>query len=69
MKSLLKSKLVLLTSAAFSGSALAEASPIETAISNAVAAGQSNFTTVVVGVIALAAIGFGLSAITGAMRR
>lgn len=42
---------------------------ITTAITDAVTAGQSNYTLVVVGVIALAAIGFGLSAIVGAMRR
>lgn len=51
-----------------SSAALANAE-ITTAITDAVTAGQSNYTLVVVGVIALAAIGFGLSAIVGAMRR
>ncbi|EPN8462045.1 hypothetical protein ACT31I_002794 [Vibrio cidicii] len=39
-----------------------------TALNNAVTAGQSNYTIVVVGLIGLAAIGFGLRMIVGAMR-
>jgi phosphoserine phosphatase len=52
-----------------SASALANDNPITSAINSAVSAGQSNYSLVVVGVIALAALGFGLSAITGAMRK
>ncbi|EMX0221676.1 hypothetical protein AAFZ21_001672 [Vibrio fluvialis] len=41
---------------------------VEESLAAAVAAGQSNYTIVVVGLIGLAAIGFGLRAIIGAMR-
>ncbi|EMQ2877036.1 LPXTG cell wall anchor domain-containing protein [Vibrio navarrensis] len=48
-------------------SAFAE-SPVETAINTAVSTGQSNYGLVVVGLIGLAALGFGLRQITGSMR-
>lgn len=41
---------------------------IEESINTAVTTGQSNYTLVVVGLIGLAAIGFGLRMIIGAMR-
>lgn len=41
---------------------------VEESISSAITSGQTNYTTVVVGLIGLAAIGFGLRAIVSAMR-
>ncbi|RAS55256.1 hypothetical protein DET48_1477 [Vibrio diazotrophicus] len=41
---------------------------VEEALSSAVSSGQGNYSTVVIGLIGLAAIGFGLRAIVGAMR-
>lgn len=41
---------------------------VEESLNNAVSNGQSNYGIVVVGLIGLAAIGFGLRAIMGAMR-
>lgn len=41
---------------------------VEEALDTAVTNGQNNYGTVVVGLIGLAAIGFGLRAIVGAMR-
>ncbi len=41
---------------------------VEESISTAITSGQTNYTTVVVGLIGLAAIGFGLRAIVSAMR-
>lgn len=63
-----KLKLLALSTVAMSGAAAAEESAIKTAINSAIAAGQENFGLVVVGLIGLAALGFGLRNITGAMR-
>lgn len=54
-----------LTAAALSTAANAS---VADSITSAVADGQANYTLVVVGLIGLAAIGFGLRAIVGAMR-
>ncbi|MBY8276230.1 hypothetical protein KW516_00640 [Vibrio fluvialis] len=48
-----------------SGAARAD---VAESITTAVSTGQANYTLVVVGLIGLAAIGFGLRAIIGAMR-
>tara|TARA_B100000749_G_C18118122_1_gene338659 strand:- start:5 stop:226 length:222 start_codon:yes stop_codon:yes gene_type:complete len=48
--------------------AFAEDSGITTAIKNAIAAGTSNYSLVVIGLIGLAALAFGLGRITGGMR-
>lgn len=53
--------------AASVASASSFAVTVPEAIEAAVSAGQSNYTTVVVGLIALAAIGFGLRSIVRAM--
>lgn len=42
--------------------------PISDAITAGVSAGQGNYTLVVVGLIAMAALGFGLRMIVGAMK-
>ncbi|ENM5913492.1 hypothetical protein I2709_001805 [Vibrio mimicus] len=42
--------------------------PITTALNSAVSTGQSNYSIVVVGLIGLAALGFGLRMIVGAMK-
>lgn len=54
-----------------SGSAMAAdpANPVKESLDAAIAAGQSNFTIVVVGAIGLAAIGFGMGMIISAMRK
>ncbi|MDS1925869.1 hypothetical protein [Vibrio parahaemolyticus] len=57
---------VLLATAVASGSTFA--ADHSTAINTAVTEGQSNYTLVVVGLIGLAAIGFGLRMMIGAMR-
>ncbi|EGR2696544.1 hypothetical protein HJ082_03860 [Vibrio parahaemolyticus] len=57
---------VLLATAVASGSTFA--ADHSTAINAAVTEGQSNYTLVVVGLIGLAAIGFGLRMMIGAMR-
>lgn len=44
------------------------ADPISDAITAGVSAGQGNYTLVVVGLIAMAALGFGLRMIVGAMK-
>ncbi|AYV19810.1 hypothetical protein [Vibrio mediterranei] len=62
-KSILATALV-----ATSGSVLADDSAVTAAINSAVSSGQSNYGLVVVGLIGLAALGFGLRMITGAMR-
>jgi hypothetical protein len=62
-KSILATSLV-----ATSGAAFADTSAVTTAINTAVASGQSNYGLVVVGLIGLAALGFGLRMIVGAMR-
>lgn len=56
----------LLATAVASGSTFA--ADHSTAINAAVTEGQSNYTLVVVGLIGLAAIGFGLRMMIGAMR-
>ncbi|MCG7500063.1 hypothetical protein MHO82_24675 [Vibrio sp. Of7-15] len=59
------------TAALASGSAMAAdpANPVKDSLDAAIAAGQSNFTIVVVGAIGLAAIGFGMGMIISAMRK
>ena len=57
---------VLLATAVASGSTFA--ADHSEAINSAVTEGQSNYTLVVVGLIGLAAIGFGLRMMMGAMR-
>ncbi|MCQ9100867.1 hypothetical protein [Vibrio alginolyticus] len=57
---------VLLATAVASGSTFA--ADHSEAINSAVSEGQSNYTLVVVGLIGLAAIGFGLRMMIGAMR-
>ncbi|HBC3564220.1 TPA: hypothetical protein KD091_000237 [Vibrio parahaemolyticus] len=57
---------VLLATAVASGSTFA--ADHSTAINTAVTEGQANYTLVVVGLIGLAAIGFGLRMMIGAMR-
>lgn len=54
-----------------SGSAMAAdpANPVKESLDAAIAAGQANFTIVVVGAIGLAAIGFGMGMIISAMRK
>ena len=49
-------------------SGVANAGPVDEALDAAVASGQSNYSIVVIGLIGLAAIGFGLRSIVGAMR-
>lgn len=51
-----------------SASAFANENPITKAINDAIAAGTSNYSLVVVGLIGLAALAFGLGRITGGMR-
>ncbi|KQB03368.1 hypothetical protein V7T16_17045 [Vibrio metoecus] len=54
--------------ASVSTSAAFAADPISDAITAGVSAGQGNYTLVVVGLIAMAALGFGLRMIVGAMK-
>lgn len=56
---------VLASSSAFA----ADASPITTAINSAVTAANGNVTAVVLGVIGIAAIGFGVGMIVSYLRR
>ncbi|MEG3695666.1 hypothetical protein V5098_21340 [Vibrio coralliirubri] len=58
---------VLGSTAAASASSFADDSAITTAINGAVTSGQANYGLVVVGLIGLAALGFGLRAIMNAM--
>ncbi|ARV74450.1 hypothetical protein [Vibrio campbellii] len=51
-----------------SSSAFADGSAVTTKINEAVSQGQSNYTLVVVGILSMAAIGFGLYMIKGTMR-
>ncbi len=53
---------------AVAASGAVHAGEIDEALTAAVGSGQSNYSIVVVGLIGLAAIGFGLRAIMGAMR-
>ncbi|HHC6583939.1 TPA: hypothetical protein ACN36A_003693 [Vibrio parahaemolyticus] len=62
----MKKPSVLLATAVASGSTFA--ADHSTAINTAVTEGQANYTLVVVGLIGLAAIGFGLRMMIGAMR-
>ncbi len=62
-----KRLLVLGSTALVSASSFADTSSITTAINEAVSTGQSNYGLVVVGLIGLAALGFGLRAIMNAM--
>lgn len=54
--------------AAVAASASAFAVDHSTAIGDAVSGGQANYTLVVTGLIGLAAIGFGIRAVMGAMK-
>ena len=62
-----KRLLVVGSTALVSASSFADTSPITTAINEAVSTGQSNYGLVVVGLIGLAALGFGLRAIVNSM--
>ena len=62
-----KRLLVLVSTALVSASSFADNTAITTAINDAVTTGQSNYGLVVVGLIGLAAIGFGLRAIMNSM--
>ncbi|MEZ9637376.1 hypothetical protein AB4252_07315 [Vibrio cyclitrophicus] len=64
----MKKRLLVLGSASLvSASSFADNTAITTAINDAVTTGQSNYGLVVVGLIGLAAIGFGLRAIMNSM--
>lgn len=62
-----KQLLVLGATVTASASSFADDSAITTAINSAVTTGQSNYGLVVVGLIGLAALGFGLRAVVNAM--
>lgn len=68
----MKTKLIALSTVIASGSSFAavgaDQSAVTGAINAAVTLGQDNYGLVVVGLIGLAALGFGLRAIMGAMR-
>ncbi len=64
----LKVKIIALAALVGSSSAFAEDNAITTAINAAITTGQANYGLVVVGLIGLAALGFGLRQITGGMR-
>ncbi|AUI86137.1 hypothetical protein BS333_06910 [Vibrio azureus] len=65
----LGTKAVALTGALISGAALADDSGnVSNAINGAVSSGQGNYTLVVVGLLGMAAIGFGLRMIMTSMR-
>ncbi|EGQ8093221.1 TPA: hypothetical protein RQJ80_003039 [Vibrio vulnificus] len=68
MKNLAKKIGIAVAATLATSSAFAETPAITGAINTAVTTGQSNYSLVVVGLIGLAAIGFGLRAIIGAMR-
>lgn len=60
----------VVTAVAASSSAFAtESNAITAAINGAISAGQANYSLVVVGIIGLAAIGFGLTMIVSSMRK
>lgn len=59
---------VAVAATAFVASGAAFAADHSAAINTAVTDGQSNYTLVVVGLISMAAIGFGLKMMTGSMR-
>ena len=61
---------IALGSSALLGSAMASANEdVATTIANAVSTGQANYTTVVVGLLSLAAIGFGVGFIVSKLSR
>lgn len=67
-----KTKMSLVALAMVSTSASAAGTPSEqitASINSAIAAGQSNYTLIVIGVLGLAAIGFGVGMMTSGMRR
>ncbi|WP_045414135.1 hypothetical protein [Vibrio owensii] len=64
----MKKSIIALATVVASGSAFATDNGISTAINGAVTSGQSNYTLVVVGLIGLAALGFGLRHIMGSMK-
>ncbi|EHH2449351.1 hypothetical protein MPV89_001371 [Vibrio vulnificus] len=68
MKNLAKKIGIAVAATLATSSAFAEPPDITGAINTAVTAGQNNYGLVVVGLIGLAAIGFGLKMIVGAMR-
>lgn len=61
-------KVSVLAATVVSSSAFADGSAVTTKINEAVSQGQSNYTLVVVGILSMAAIGFGLYMMKGAMR-
>ncbi|WP_318416208.1 hypothetical protein [Photobacterium leiognathi] len=61
-------KVSVLAATAVSSSAFADSSAVTTKINEAVSQGQSNYTLVVVGILSMAAIGFGLYMMKGAIR-
>jgi len=69
----LKTKAAVVALALVSGSAAAAdptpSQQITASINSAIAAGQSNYTLIVIGVLGLAAIGFGVGMMTSGMRR
>ncbi|WP_122033601.1 hypothetical protein [Aliivibrio sp. EL58] len=64
-KVLLGSTAVVASSSAFA----TDANAIGSAITAAVASGQANYSLVVIGIIGLAAIGFGVGMIVSSMRK
>ncbi|UTZ25278.1 hypothetical protein HB761_00105 [Vibrio campbellii] len=61
-------KVSVLAATVVSSSAFADGSGVTEKLNQAVSQGQSNYTLVVVGVLSMAAIGFGLYMMKGAMR-
>ncbi|MBP3140302.1 hypothetical protein ACTFQF_16880 [Aliivibrio fischeri] len=59
----------IVTTAVASSSVFAAGDPIADAITAAVTKGQTNYSLVVVGIIGLAAIGFGVGMIVSSMRK
>ncbi|ELV8621701.1 TPA: hypothetical protein RQK43_000239 [Vibrio vulnificus] len=68
MKNLAKKIGIAMTATLVTSSAFAEGTPITAALNTAVSTGQANYSIVVIGLIGLAALGFGLRMIVGAMR-
>lgn len=72
VKNLKTKSLISLAMVFTSASASAAGTPSEqitASINSAIAAGQSNYTLIVIGVLGLAAIGFGVGMMTSGMRR
>ena len=61
-------KVSVLAATVVSSSAFADGSGVTEKLNQAVSQGQSNYTLVVVGILSMAAIGFGLYMMKGAMR-